>query len=63
MGRRWHVEHADGRPWTQEELDGMVFPDHVDHMCIDPVGDPYLLTERGEWWGFNTYDVEVVWDE
>lgn len=62
MARRWHVEHADGREWTQDELDAVVKPGHVDHVCIDPAGNPYLLTERGEWWRFNIGDMRVVWD-
>lgn len=55
MSRRWHVEHADGRPWTRDELS----PD-VEHVCIEEGDVVWLLLNDG--WCIAA-DMVVVWDD
>ena len=75
MSRRWHVEHADGREWTQFELNelaarlamrtGCVSLHRENQvLCIDRCGAPILIDGFGAWWYVDAEreDMEVVWD-
>ena len=65
-GRRWHVEHADGRRWTDEELwesFGTGFNEDHDFLvtmdgCLfvaDICGDGVFAIDSDD-------DMRVVWD-
>ena len=68
--RRWHLEHADGREWTRDELDAVC--DGYDQspcadVLLDRDGVVALVTgmERVIYIGHTVEDedMEVVWDE
>lgn len=73
-GRKWHLEHVDGREWTQGELDelavrlreeGRVAPydETCSHVCIDQHGETWMLGDYGGWYYVGEgRDMEVVWD-
>lgn len=78
MDRHWHLEHRDGREWTQRELDMLVrticpsgrgrsFVEVCERVCIDQYGEPFLLDASGDWHRTIIPDVEedmiVVWDK
>lgn len=73
--RRWHLEHADGREWTRDELveivrderrhDGL-WPYDVNLFAVSVDGDggcAYLLDNCMHWHAlFEGDDMAVVWD-
>lgn len=72
MGRRWHVEHADGRPWTVYEATGFVlgryggqYPwphPYFGRFAMDQDCAPCVLEKwRTLWQG--TDDMVVVFDD
>ena len=74
MTRRWHVEHRDGRTWTQGELDRLVrdtrergsrhpFGEDCWYVCMDGDGSLFLLDSGGEWHCVADDDMVVVSDE
>lgn len=72
MTRHWHVEHGDGRPWTRDELDGLVALDCTGRRpplpkwwltLIDEESRPVLIDTRVEWHDVVDPDMVVVWDE
>ena len=75
--RKWHLEHADGREWAQDELDEIVRAcrEHdedwpYDVRCYDVAINTYgcvVLNDNFCTW-HQPYiaaerDMEVVWDE
>lgn len=75
MTRRWHVEHANGRPWDRIELDSLVrrtrraegrpvSDEGCEVACIDQNGEVYLLDTYGDWnYVMDDEDLVVVWDD
>ena len=71
MSRKWHVEHADGREWTVDELTDAVRAERG-HDGLWPVdagvfatavghdGRVYALDDCQAWHMLD--DCEVVWD-
>ena len=73
MSRRWHLEHADGRWWTGDELDELAarlrertrigpFDESCFRVCIDRNCDPWLLGDWGGYYFADDPDCKVVWD-
>lgn len=64
MGRRWHIEHADGREWTDLEVFGAI-PDSLDgvrDVAVNQWGEVYVICDDG--WAYLDHepgDMEVVW--
>ena len=73
-GRKWHLEHGDGREWTQDELDELAvrlkeeariapYDTTCRCVCIDQLGETWMLNDFGEWdYVGEGRDMEVVWD-
>lgn len=73
-GASWHIEHRDGRWWTQRELDEFVNENRrrcsgrwpymeEESICIGLSGsfyDPRVLGGNGEWWPVMGDDMVVV---
>lgn len=66
--RRWHLEHADGRRWTDVEIwerglvcDGLARCDDYD-VLISRDGLTYLLDWDGGAKMVRDDDMKVVWD-
>lgn len=71
--RRWHVEHTDGREYTQGEWDRMAtrwaFPDMrevYEGACLEVTVNAYGELRLRDAWGVVHYltghDMVVVWD-
>lgn len=74
MSRRWHLEHADGRRWTKDELDDLtarlseatrMAPYEYGCSCvfIDPECEPWVKGEYSGLYYVDDPDCVVVWDE
>lgn len=74
MSRRWHITHADGREWTQEELDALSvrmrmesriapYDEACQRVCVDDEGSVFILGAWNGWYMVDSDDVVVVWDE
>ena len=71
--RKWHLEHEDGREWTDDELAEFVRVEHEHEKtwpydagswatAIDRYDRVYILDSCGTWHQLMD-DVVVVWDE
>ena len=64
---KWHLEHEDGREWTDDELQKLVRAEcYRGESLFTPVitdrGGCFVLDNRHRWHSLKD-DVVVVWDE
>ena len=71
--RKWHLEHADGREWTKDELDARIgdirrndhcypFDGECHDVCISTNGTIYLIDDGDIAWKVGR-DMRAVCDE